>query len=103
MKRLLVCAALAMAMVSCGNGSNSEGHTEDTTSPASGASGQGLDGQGTRGGTGTGGIDETGLDVRAAQPLDTSRSRKDLNDVPGADRSKIGKEGTNNNRGTGGQ
>lgn len=102
MKKIWVYAAFALTMASCGNSSNSDNHTEDTTSPASGASGQGLDGQGTRGGTGTEGIDATGLDVRAAQPpVDSARNQKDLNNVPGADRSKLSKD--TNNRGNGGQ
>lgn len=93
MKPLFVTAALVLALSSCGNSSDPATHTEDTTSPASGAAGQGLDGQGTRGGTGTG--DTTGIDMGAAMPLDSSTNARPIEDVPGARRSNAGND-TNN-------
>jgi hypothetical protein len=88
MKKLFVYAAAAMFIVSCGNSSTSGTGSEDTTSPASGATGQGLDGQGTTGGTGTG-TDTTGLDVGAAQPIDSSVNSRTVQDEPGADKSAV--------------
>lgn len=100
MKRFLVSAALAVTIASCGNGSNADTqHTEDTTSPASGASGQGIDGQGTRGGTGSG-TDTTGLDVGAAQPVDTTANSGQVRNEPGAKKSGV-KENERNLGGTG--
>ncbi len=98
MKRLIVSAALALCVASCGNGGSTGSQTEDTTSPASGATGQGLDGQGTRGGTGTG-TDTTGLDVGAVQPIDSTTNSRPIGNEPGADRSNAGRATT----GAGGQ
>jgi hypothetical protein len=102
MKKLFVYAAAAMFVVSCGNNSTSGNGSEDTTSPASGATGQGLDGQGTTGGTGTG-TDTTGLDVGAVQPIDSSVNSRTVQDEPGAGKSGVNDSNQSGGAGNGGQ
>ena len=82
MKRLLVYAAIVFAMISCNSGGNSDNQeASDTTSPASGATGIGPDS--------ITGQDTTGLDVGAAQPIDSSTNSRRISDEPGADKSGV--------------
>lgn len=77
MKRVLVYAACAIVIVSCGNSGNTES-TSDTLSPISADTGTGVGG------------DTTGLNVGAAQPIDTSnRLREPMGNEPGARKSGV--------------
>jgi hypothetical protein len=77
MKRGLVYIAFALVIASCGNSGNSE-NTADTLSPFSGN----FDSSGTG--------DTTGLDVGAAQPIDSNNQlRPPMGDEPGAKRSGV--------------
>lgn len=98
MKRLLIYAAFALGIFSCTYGDNNTAQSnEDTTSPASGATGQGLDGTGTSSmGTGN---DTTGIDMGAVMPLDSATNTRPIADEPGADKSHV--DGKINNAGGG--
>jgi hypothetical protein len=78
MKRGLMYTVFAVVIASCGNSGNSESNS-DTISPVSGV----TDTAGMSG-------DTTGLNVGAAQPVDSSnRNRPAMGDEPGAKRSGI--------------
>jgi hypothetical protein len=86
MKRLLVYAALAFAVISCNNEGSSES-ASDTTSPASRATGMGPVDTGA-------GSDTTGLNVGAAQPVDSATNSRRIGDEPGSNKSGVSGNGT---------
>lgn len=78
MKRGLVYTAFAMVIASCGNSGTSESNA-DTLSPVSPDTGIGVVGS-----------DTTGLDVGAAQPVDSAnRLRPPMGEEPGAKKSGV--------------
>lgn len=76
MKRGLMYAVFAIVMASCGNSGTSESNA-DTLSPISADTGRGTG-------------DTTGLNVGAAQPIDSeNRLREPMGDEPGAKKSGV--------------
>ena len=77
MKRWWIYTAVVIVMASCGNSGTSE-NTSDTLSPVAADTGTGMGG------------DTTGLNVGAAQPIDSSNQlREPMGQEPGARKSGV--------------
>ena len=77
MKRWWVYTAVVVFLASCGNSGNTES-TSDTLSPISADTGSGMGG------------DTTGLNVGAAQPIDSANQlREPMGNEPGARKSGV--------------